>query len=103
MPWQDSTLTPEDVAGRLGVPVDERVTDATDVARAWAQRRRCNTDPTVLWSDATAWDGGVRYAVLLVQSAVQPAGFPSWEPDLGQDYTAFARAADHVGRDPVVA
>lgn len=103
MPWQDGTLTPEDVADRLGLPVDDRVTDATDVARSWAQRRRRNTDPPTLWSDPTAWDGGVRYAVLLVQSGVQPAGFPSWTPDAGLDYTAYARAADHVGMDPVIA
>lgn len=103
MPWEDGTLTPDDVAERLGVPVDDRVTDATDVARAWAQRRRGSTDPLALWSDALAWDGGVRYAVLLVQSATQPAGFPSWEPDTGQEYTAFIRAADHVGADPMIA
>ena len=37
MPWQDGTLTDDDVAAELGVPVDARVTVATDAARAWAQ------------------------------------------------------------------
>lgn len=103
MPWDAGTLTPEDVAKFLGVPVDDRLTAATDTSRAWAQRRRCLTEPTLLWSDAAAHDGGVRYAALLYQSHAATSGFPSWEPTVESDYTAFSRAADHVGMDPVIA
>lgn len=103
MPWQDGTLTPEDVATHLGVPVDARLTAATDAARAWAQRRRCLTPPTSLWSDAAAHDGGVRYAGLLYQSHTATAGFASFEPLGGEQYTAYARALAHVGQDPVTA
>lgn len=103
MPWQDGTLTPEDVATHLGVPVDARLTSATDTSRAWAERRRSLTLPADLWSDPLAHDGGVRYAGLLYQSHTATAGFPSYDPVSVEDYTAFTRAADHVGQDVVVA
>lgn len=103
MPWEEGTLAPEDVAAFLGVPVDARMEAATDTARAWAQRRRRRTSPTLLWSDPTAHDGGVRYAALLYQSHAATAGFPSWSPESAADYTAFSRANDHIGLDPVIA
>jgi hypothetical protein len=103
MPWQDGTLTAEDVAEHVGAVVDERMVRATDTARAIAERRRCNTLPLVLWSDPAAHDGGVRYAGLLWRSAAAPAGFASYEPQDVTDYTEFARAMDHIGLDPVVA
>lgn len=103
MPWRDKTLTPGDVADFLGVSVDARIIDATDVATAWAQRRRCLTPPEVLWGEAVSWDGGRRYAALLYQSHAVPSGFPSWEPQTVDDYTSYARAMDHVGADPVIA
>lgn len=101
MPWQTGTLTPEDVAAHLGVPVDARLTSATDTARAWAERRRCRTPSDDLWSDPLAHDGGVRYAGLLYQSHTATAGFASFDPLGAEQYTAYARAADHVGVDPV--
>jgi hypothetical protein len=107
MPWQDGTLTVADVTTHLGVGFNEatgeRLARATDTARAVAQRRRCNTDPLVLWSDPAAHDGGVRYAGLLYRSAAAPTGFASYEPQDASDYTEFARAMDHIGLDPVVA
>jgi hypothetical protein len=103
MPWEDGTITPEDVAAHLGVPVDDRCELASEVAKAWGQRRRSNTHPIALWSDPAAWDGGVRYAGLLWRSKAAPVGFASYEPQDAADYTEFARAADHVGIDPVVA
>jgi hypothetical protein len=103
MPWQDGTLTVEDVAEHVGAPVDARMGTATEVARWWGQRRRSNTLPYDLWSDPTAWDGGCRYAGLLWRSKAAPAGFASYESVDPGDYTEFVRAADHVGSDPVVA
>ncbi len=102
MPWTEGTLTPGDVAKHLGVPVDDRLTRATDVARGWGQRRRSLTDPLDLWSDPVAHDGGVGYAALLYQSKAASAGFASYDA-AGEDFTAFARAAEHIGVDPVIA
>ena len=103
MPWQDGTLTAEDVATHVNAPVDERMVLATDTARAWAQRRRSVTAPLDLWSDPLAHDGGTRYAGLLWRSKSAPVGFASYEPVDAADYTEYARASDHVGADPVVA
>ena len=103
MPWASGTLTPQDVADFLGVPVDARLTSATDTARAWAERRRSLTDPRMLWGDPLTHDGAVRYAALLFQAHTATAGFPSWQPVSPEDYTAFTRAADHVGSDAVIA
>ena len=103
MPHAEGTLTPEDVSAHVGAAVDARMVTATDVARAWAQRRRSVTDPYDLWSDPAAHDGGCRYAGLLWRSKAAPAGFASYEAQDPADYTEFARAADHVGIDPVVA
>jgi hypothetical protein len=103
MPWQDGTLTVEDVAAHVDAPVDDRMTIAADTARAWGQRRRSVTEPLTLWSDPLAHDGGVRYAGLLWRSKAAPVGFASYEPQDASDYTEFARASDHVGVDPVVA
>jgi hypothetical protein len=102
MPWEDGTLTADDVALHVDAPVDDRMIRAVETARAWAQRRRSNTLPIALWSDPTAHDGGTRYAGLLWRSKAAPIGFASYEPQDAADYTEFARAADHVGTDPVI-
>jgi len=103
MPWQDATLTPDDVSAHVEAPVDDRMIKATDTARAWAVRRRGRTDPLTLFSEELAHDGGVRYAGLLWRSKAAPAGFASYEPQTAAEYTEFARVIDHVGSDPVIA
>ena len=103
MPWQDGTLTAEDVAAHVGAPVDDRMILAADTARAMGQRRRSVTAPLDLWSDPLSHDGGVRYAGLLWRSKAAPVGFSSYEPQDATDYTEYARAMDHLGSDPVIA
>lgn len=103
MPWQDGTLTPDDVAEHVGAPVDARMIRATDTARWWGQRRRFKTPPYQLWSHPTVHDGGCRYAGLLWRSKAAPAGFASYDVQDPSEYTEFARAADHVGADVAVA
>lgn len=101
MPWQDGTVTVDDIAAHVGAPADDRMQTATDVASAYAKRRRCLTEEP--FTDPTIWDGAVRYAGLLWRSAAATAGFASYTPVDPADYTEYARAMDHIGADPVVA
>lgn len=103
MPWQDGTVTVDDVADHVGAAVDERMQTATDVATGYALRRRSVTDPAVLFTDPTTWDGTVRYAGLLWRSKSATTGFASYEPVDPSEYTEYARAMDHIGLDPVTA
>ena len=102
MPWQDGTLTADDVAAYLQVPVDDRMRQATETARAWAQDRRSVTDPLALWSNPRCHEGGIIYAAMRWRSKAAPVGFASYEAQDVTDYTEFAVAADLVGVDPVV-
>lgn len=103
MPWADGTVTVDDVADHVGGVADERMQSATDVATAYARRRRSLTDPLDLFTDPATWDGTVRYAGLLYRSKSATAGFSSYSPVDPSDYTEYARAMDHIGSDPVTA
>jgi hypothetical protein len=103
MPWQDGTLTAEDVGEYVQAPVDARMVQATDTARAWAQDRRCNTDPLVLWSNPHVHEGGMVYAAMRWRSKASPVGFASYEQQDVTDYTEYAVAQNLVGLDPVIA
>lgn len=106
MPASEGTLTDADVAAELGVPVDARVTDCTDAARAWAEHRRDRTvrvgSPNILWSDPSVHRGGVLYAAAEYQSRVSPEGTAGYDPTIGgpmDTWTLRQRAAELVGLD----
>lgn len=103
MPWQDGTVTVDDVADHVGGVADSRMESATEVATAYALRRRSVSDPATLFADPTTWDGAVRYAGLLWRSKAATAGFASYTPIDPAEYTEYARAMDHIGSDPVIA
>jgi hypothetical protein len=98
-------ITADDVASHLGVPVDDRVRSATDAAVAWAQRRRCNTDPGDLWQEADTRLGAILYATLLYQARATPSGIAGYDEAslLGGAGDGLYRAKELVGADPVVA
>lgn len=104
MPAVDGTLTPEDVAAELGVPVDDRVTACTDAARARVQRRRSLTEPAALWREADAHRGGVLFGALLYQTRTTPQGMAGFDPESASATSAEAywRAMDLIGEDLVI-
>jgi hypothetical protein len=99
-------ITADDVAAFLGVPVDDRVEQATGAAVDWVAKRRCNTAKDVLCLDRDVRLGAVLFASLLYQSRATPLGIAGYDeaalyapgaPD------ALYRARELVGLDPVVA
>ena len=104
MPWEDGTLTADDVATHLGVPVDQRMTDATDATRAFVQRMKEHQDPLAVWSDPLIHMAGREYAGMWWRSKAAVVGFASYEPQDGSDYTLYVQCMRHFGAaDPVVA
>ena len=103
MPWEEGTLTPEDVAAELGIPVDERVTVATDAARAWGQALAGLTLPDALWSDAARHRGGVLEGCYQYIRRADPAGMPAFEDYAANPFTLHLDAERALRPDPASA
>jgi hypothetical protein len=100
-------LDPEQVAAYLGLPMpDERCREVTASAEAWAQKRRCLTDPAALWVEPDVILGTVMLAALWYAERAQPQGFPgvndlgNYSDDVGN---AWANIYRLIGQDPVIA
>lgn len=103
MPWQEGTLTDEDVAAELGIPVDARVTVATDSARAWAQAYAGMSMPEELWADASRHRGGVLEGCYQYIRRADPAGMPAFEDFASNPYTLHMDAQRLLRPDPAFA
>ena len=102
MPWQVGTLTDVDVATELGLPTDERVTVATDAARAWGERRRHTMAPTDLWGDPECHRGGVLEGCFQYLRRAAPQGMPSYDT-AGDVWSLHLDAERLLTPDPVIA
>jgi hypothetical protein len=96
-------LTPERVAADLGIPVDQRLTEATLAAIDWAQRRRKRTRPELLWESPSVVSGASLFAQLLYQARATPSGLAGFDEAYAPGGTtdALFRARELVGYDPV--
>jgi hypothetical protein len=101
------SLDPQKLSDYLGLPfADERCTVALVSAEAWAQKRRCLTDPVELWQEPDVILGTVMLAALWYAERAQPQGFPgvndlgNYSDDVGN---AWANIYRLIGQDPVIA
>ena len=101
--------TRSDVANWLGIPAlpeDQRLTDVTEAAISWTQKRRSITPSGLLWLEHDVVVGTTMYAALLYSSRAQPQGFAgfetlgSFQEDTGMAITQIFRL---VGADVPIA
>ena len=102
MPAADGTLIDQDIADELGVLVDDRVTVATDTARAWAEQRWPDLTSSEVWSDPPRHRGGVLEGCFQYLRRAAPQGMPSYELS-GDVWTLHMDAERLVGSHPVIA
>ena len=70
--------TISDVENWLGLPADTRMTEALDVALAWANRTRPDLEPTAT-VPADITHAVVLYASLTYRERTSPQGFSTYE------------------------
>ena len=106
MPYEEGTLTDEDVADelKLGDAIDPvRLTRCTDAARSWAERICSSTLPSDLWSDPDRHRGGVLEGCFQYLRRAAPGGMPSYD-DSGSDvWTLHMDAERMLSPDAVIA
>lgn len=102
VPAADGTLVDQDVADELDVPVDARVTVATDTARAWGQQRWPTLTTIEVWSDPKRHRGGVLEGCFQYLRRAAPQGMPSYDMP-GEVWTLHQDAEQLVGSQPVIA
>lgn len=106
MPAADGTVTAEDVAAWIGIPVNDRISQSTAAALRWAEKRRSTTDPAELFLDDDVHLGTVLYATWHYQSRSTLTGMTGFD-ETGAAYPDSSgllyRARELVGADPVTA
>lgn len=103
MPYLDGTLTDEDVASELGIPVDNRVTVSTDAARTWGETYVPSLPADELWSDPNRHRGGVLEGCFQYLRRATPGGMPAYDDSAMEVWTLHLDAERLLRPDPVVA